>query len=373
MSGIYIHIPFCKSKCSYCDFYSVANSKKVEDFISALLKEIEIRKDHLSDKNIETIYFGGGTPSQLDVRDIEIIINELTKHYRIEPTAEISFEANPDDLNINYLQELKYIGINRLSIGLQSLDDDILKFLRRRHTAEVAIESVENANKYGFDNISVDLIYGIPGLSEKMWQETLHKTFKLPIEHLSAYHLGIEKNTLMYRQLKENKFQIIEEESSYRQYCDLLVISSSYGINQYEISNLAKSKYKSKHNSSYWQRTEYLGFGPSAHSYYQNQRAFNVSDINLYCEKIIRSEEHYQTEILSITDQMNETIMLSLRTVEGLNIENFENNFGEKQTNRLKSNLKSIESSNYNLEDGFIRLTPKGMFVSDDIISELFV
>lgn len=373
MSGIYIHIPFCKSKCSYCDFYSVANNKKLADFIPALLKEIEIRKEYLTDKNIETIYFGGGTPSQLDIQDIEIILNQIYTHFPIKADAEISFEANPDDLNINYLESLKNLGINRLSIGLQSINNDILKFLRRRHTAEDAISSVENANKCGFKNISVDLIYGIPGLSEKMWQETLQKTFQLPIKHLSAYHLGIEENTLMHRQLKENRLQVINEELSFKQYYDLLEISSTYNINQYEISNFAKPGYKSKHNSSYWQRIEYLGFGPSAHSYYHNKRAFNISDLNLYCKNIMKSETYYETETLSVSDQINEAIMLSLRTINGLNINDFEKDFGSTQTEKLKSSLKTINQSNYKLENCYLKLTNKGMFVSDSIMSKLFV
>ena len=342
MSGIYIHIPFCKSKCSYCDFYSIANSKKLTDFMPALLKEIEVRKECLTDKNIETIYFGGGTPSQLYIQDIEIILNQIYTHFQIKADAEISFEANPDDLNINYLRALKNLGVNRLSIGLQSLNDDMLRFLRRRHTADDAISSVENADKCGFKNISADLIYGIPRLSEKMWQETLHKTLKLPIQHLSAYHLEIEENTLMYRQLKENKFQVIDEELSFTQYCDLLEISSTYNINQYEISNFSKLGYQSKHNSAYWSRIEYLGFGPSAHSYYQNKRAFNVSDLDLYCKQIKKSQPHYETETLSVLDHINEAIMLSLRTVDGININDFEKDFGSTQTEKLKSSLKTI-------------------------------
>lgn len=373
MSGIYIHIPFCKSKCSYCDFYSIANTKKTEGFVTALLKEIEIRKELLTDKNVETIYFGGGTPSHLDIRDVEVILNKINKHFQIKSDAEISFETNPEDLNVSYLQSLKNLGINRLSIGLQSLNDDMLRFLRRRHTAEDAINSVENADKCGFKNISVDLLYGISGLSTKIWRQTLHKTFKLPIKHLSAYHIEIEEYTLMYRQLKENKLQVVNQESSFAQYCDLLEIASSKGINQYETSSFSKLGYRSKHNSSYWKRIEYLGFGPSAHSHYQNKRAFNISKLNLYCEKIMKSEPHYETETLSVTDQINEAIMVSLRTVDGLNINNFERDFGSKQTERIKLVLKTINQSNYKIESGYIKLTNKGLFVSDSIVSTLFI
>lgn len=371
MSGIYIHIPFCKSKCSYCDFYSVANSQKIKDFISALLKEIKIRKEQLSDKTIKTIYFGGGTPSQLAIKEIEIILNALAQHYKIKSTAEITFEANPDDLNINYLQALKSVGINRLSIGLQSLDNKILEFLRRRHTAEDGIKSVEIANKCGFENINVDLIYGIPGLSKKMWQETLHKTLKLPIQHLSAYHLGIEMNTLMYRQLKENRFQIIDEELSYKQYCDLLEVSSSYGINQYEISNFSKQGCQSKHNSAYWQRTEYLGFGPSAHSFYKNKRAYNIASISEYCEKVVSNQNYFETETLTKNNVLNEIIMLSLRTVEGLNLTSIEKLFGSEHANLIKSSLSKINTVFFQFDNNIIRLSSQGMFVSDDIIERL--
>ena len=371
MSGIYIHIPFCKSKCSYCDFYSVAHSSKKSSFIEALLREIEHKKLQLADNKIRTIYFGGGTPSQLNPKDIVLILDEIRKNYNIKHLEEITFEANPEDLNVDYLQALIDAGINRLSIGIQSLDDELLKFLRRRHSAKDAVLSVENARKVGFKNISIDLIYGIPGLSNQLWNNTLHSALDIGVEHFSAYHLGIEPKTLLYKQLTQGDFNVLDDDISFRQYCDLVEISGQRGVLQYEISNFAKTGFMSKHNSSYWNRTEYLGFGPSAHSFYDNKRSYNIASISEYCEKVVSNKDYFETETLTKSNVLNEIIMLSLRTVEGLNLSSIEKSFGSEHSNLIKSSLSKINTAFFQFDNNTIRLSSQGMFVSDDIIERL--
>lgn len=373
MCGIYIHIPFCKSKCSYCDFYSVANSLAVAGFIKALIKEIDIRKDEIKGQSVSTIYFGGGTPSTLYISNLNIILESLYRNFTISDNVEITFEANPEDLTPNYLSELKDTPINRISIGLQSTDDNILKFMRRRHSAEDGIISVEKAYKSGFENISVDLIYGIDGMSQEMLKIQLNKILKLPIKHISAYHLGIEDGTLLYRRLNEGRISLIDEKSSFDQYKIILDMTSETGIYQYEISNFAKQGFVSRHNSAYWTRKEYLGFGPSAHSFIKNIRTYNFPSLATYCERIIVGEKHYESESLTKSDLINETIMLALRTTEGLNIKKFEELFGMNQIDRIKSGLKNINPTYYKIENHFLKLTTAGMFVSDGIISNLFV
>ncbi|HNQ68715.1 MAG TPA: radical SAM family heme chaperone HemW [Bacteroidales bacterium] len=373
MCGIYIHIPFCKSKCSYCDFYSVANTLAINDFVEALLKEIEIKKNDFERKTVKTIYFGGGTPSRLSVLEINRILDCVYKNYRISNDAEVTFEANPEDLNVNYLLGLRNCKINRLSIGLQSLDDNVLKLMRRRHNAGEGLNAVNLANKYGFENISVDFIYGIDGISLGGIQEQLETIVKLPVKHISAYHLGIEKGTLMYRRLKEGKMSIIDEILSFEQYNLIVNFTAQAGFLQYEISNFAKDGFMSRHNSAYWSRKEYLGFGPSAHSFLDNIRTFNTSSVATYCKKIKSGEKPGESEILSKSDDINENIMLALRTTNGLDMIKFEETFGRAQTDRIKSVLKTINQKYYVLENGFLKFTTEGMFVSDSIISSLFV
>ncbi|MDD3859497.1 MAG: radical SAM family heme chaperone HemW [Bacteroidales bacterium] len=373
MCGIYIHIPFCKSKCSYCDFYSVSNSSAINGFVDALVKEIAIRKNEIKGKLVETMYFGGGTPSILNISDINKILEIIYNNYNISKIAEITLEANPEDLTVNYLTELKKSKINRLSIGLQSTDDYFLKLMRRRHSAEVGINSVYIANKIGFENISVDLIYGLEGLSQNLLKTELDKVLQLPVKHISAYHLGIEEGTLLYRRLKEGRISIIDEKTSFDQYNLIVNMTGNAGFYQYEISNFGKQGFVSIHNSSYWIRKEYLGFGPSAHSFIDNTRTYNNSSVASYCEKSNNGKRHFESETLSKSDHINETIMLSLRTIAGLNMKELEKSFGDIQVNRIKSVLKKTNPRYYKIENDFLKLTTQGMFVSDTIISSLFV
>jgi len=372
MSGLYIHIPFCKSKCSYCDFYSIANNSFIPNYLKMLLREIELRKNEIDNKTIETIYFGGGTPSILRVAVVNAIIEQIIKYYKISGSAEISFEANPEDLNKLYLTELKKSGINRLSIGLQSTDDETLKMMRRRHNVVEAINSVYNAFETGFENISVDFIYGIEGISYESFVNQLRKIVNLPVKHISAYHLSVEKGTLLYRKLNEGRFAIMNETSSYDQYCKLLDITSEKGFFQYEISNFAKNGFISRHNSSYWTRKEYLGFGPSAHSFVKNVRTSNYADVTDYIKSMNKGEYSQNTDLLTRDDIINESIMLGLRTVKGIDLIQFQNLFGLQEYNSLLEKLKIINKKSYVISNGFLKLSRNGMFVSDNIISKLF-
>lgn len=367
-----MHIPFCKSKCSYCSFYSVANNLTISDFIKALLKEIETEKYSIDNKTVKTIYFGGGTPSILKISEINNIIKQIKKHYKIAENAEITFEANPEDLTSDYLNELFKLGINRLSIGLQSTDEETLKMMRRRHTADQAISSVYNAFEKGFRNVSVDFIYGIKGISADNYLGQLRKIVSMPVKHISAYHLSIEKGTLLYRRLNERRLSIPDEDLSYDQYCKLIDLTSEAGFMQYEISNFAKTGFLSKHNSSYWSRNDYLGFGPSAHSLINNVRSSNPPDLKKYLVEIITDKITKQKEYLSETDILNETIMLELRTKNGLDLLKFKNLFGIFEYENLIERVKKLNHEFYKHSNSHLYLTKGGMFVSNSIISNLF-
>ncbi len=370
MSGIYIHIPFCNSKCSYCDFYSVARKEMIPEFITALQTEIDSKSKIFKNKTIKTIYFGGGTPSLLSIQQIKILLTYIAKNFNISQHVEITFEANPDNLTFEYLQKLKDTEINRISIGIQSLNDKILKFLRRKHSSKTALKCIENATRLGFNNISIDLIYGIPGLTNQTWINNLHNVLSLPVQHLSAYHLGIEKGTLLFKQFQNNLFQNIDEDKSFQQYLSLIEISNKMGFLQYEISNFSKPSMESKHNSAYWKHIDYLGFGPSAHSFYDNSRSYNVNNLSEY---IKNPKNNFEKEHSSKTDLHNEVIMLSLRTKLGLNLSNYEHVFGQMNLITLKKKISKFNNSLYNITENQLNLTDKGMFISDGIIEKLFL
>lgn len=371
MSGIYVHIPFCKSKCIYCDFYSIAVSSLVDDYCNALKKEIAFRSNQLTDRHIRTIYFGGGTPSMLEIGKIEGILSEIYNNYTVDSNSEITLEANPESLNAEYLHQLRQIGINRLSIGIQSFNDATLKFLKRRHTAKEAIESVLTAKKCGFDNISIDLIYGITGIDNKMWEKQLDTAFSLPISHLSCYCLGIEDNTLLHRYTAEDKYIPTDDESCLQQFLAFDSKVSENGFEHYEISNASKPNMRSRHNSSYWNRTEYLGLGPGAHSYYNGIRAWNIANVKEYIKGISEGNMCLTTETLSETDIFEENIMLGLRTSEGINLREIEQRFGREKVAEIRTAISNLQPDLYQFDGNSFSLTPKGMFVSDSIIVEL--
>ena len=368
MSGIYVHIPFCKSKCIYCDFYSIALPSIIPDFCKALHNEIEQRRQIFSGKTINTIYFGGGTPSILGIGTLDGILSSICKNYNIDSNAEITLEANPENLNTEYLRGLKQIGINRLSIGIQNFDNSILKFFKRRHSATEAIESVEAATRCGFNNISIDLIYGVAGLSDAQWHKELETAFTLPITHLSCYCLGIEEKTLLHRYMCENKYTPSDEETCLHQFLAFDRLSAEHGFDHYEISNAGKPNMHSQHNSSYWDRSEYLGFGPGAHSYYGNSRSWNIANVKEYVERISNGKPYSTSETLSSADILEETIMLGLRTSKGINLCKIETDFGKRNSDHIRNAISKLQPELYNLDGDILKLTPKGMFVSDSII-----
>lgn len=370
MSGLYIHIPFCKTKCGYCDFYSNSETYWKKPLIAALLKEMQQTSDFLDNSVIETIYFGGGTPTQLMIDELGQILEHIYKYYRLSFNPEITIEANPDDLNPEYLNQLITLGFNRISIGIQSFENEGLKFMNRRHDSKQAIRSVEEAYSAGFQNISIDLIYGYPGLLEDSWKQNLEIAFQLPVVHLSAYHLIYEEGTPFFKLKQERKIAEVHESVSEEHYEILCKYSSRYGFDHYEISNFAKTGWHSRHNSNYWNNTPYLGLGPSAHSYKNNQRRWNISDTSRYIQAINNGNQAYESETLKEKDQVNEFLMTQLRTSKGFDLNVFEKLFGSKRLWELQKKLET--SKGLIVEQSKVCIPEKLLLVSDPIISGLF-
>ena len=373
MHGIYIHIPFCKKKCFYCDFYTSLSLDYKEKYLSALNKEIALRMDYLSNNEINTVYFGGGTPSVLNAKEINEIFDTLSKYYIISKGAEITLEANPDDLTEKYLKDLRKTPVNRLSIGIQSFFDDDLRLMNRRHSSGEAIRAVKFAQGFGFDNISGDLIYGLPNMTGEKWKENLKIFFNLKIPHLSAYHLTYEPNTVFSKYLKNGKIKSVGEGSSNNFFDILIGESENHDFRHYEISNFAKSGYFSQHNSSYWQQKEYLGLGASAHSYNKNSRQWNVSNLKKYIDRVGEGQPYFEKEILSQADKYNDYVITSIRTIWGIDTVLVKNIFGEKYYNFLiKNSQKFISSNHIKIVGNTLLLTKKGMFISDMISEAIF-
>jgi oxygen-independent coproporphyrinogen III oxidase len=376
MPGIYIHVPFCRKKCVYCDFYSVGESFGTNRFTSALLKEIQLQKGYFGpiEKKIETIYLGGGTPSLLSIVSLNQIIKAIGSSYSIVQDAEITMEVNPDDMSLEYLKGLRGIGINRLSIGVQSFSDFDLKFLGRRHDATSAINSVKMAQKGGFSNISIDLIYGIPSSSKETWEQNLKTAFSLGIQHLSCYHLTIEPKTPLFLKWKKGQVMPIAEDQSEIQFRILRDYASENGFDHYEISNLCIPGFESKHNSAYWNGVHYLGLGPSAHSFNGKSRSWNPSSLKIWTQSIESGMISSETELLTEADKLNEYIMVSLRTSHGLHIESFKTMFGEPQLKRLlKIAKKHIDTGRVIEKDGRLKINPDFFIISDSILIDYIV
>ena len=372
MSGIYIHIPFCRQKCYYCDFYKTVNTTLTSHFILALKSEVAQRKNYLGDDKVKTIYFGGGTPSILTPNELKEILDLLYIEFQISDDVEITFEANPDDLSSTYLAEIFNLGINRLSIGIQSFDNELLKLMNRRHNAGQAVEVVENAAKSGFRNISADLIYGLPGLTTQKWKQSLSTIYKLPVQHLSAYHLTYHKGTPFYTWVKKGTLKALKESESVRQFEILLDSASGNGFEQYEISNFAKNELYSKHNSSYWKNLKYLGLGPSAHSYNGNLRSWNISHTEGYIKALKSGLSFSEQEILTENDKFNEYVLTGIRTKWGISLKEIEDKFGLNKKEYVLKQIKTYNKFNLiRIENGIVTLTRKGIFVSDDIMSNL--
>ena len=372
MSGIYFHIPFCKSKCNYCDFYSRRDSKGIGELIYSEIAELNLRKEYIDNEDVSTIYFGGGTPSLLSIDQINNLLNTVRQLFVISDGCEITFEANPEDLTEEYLFRLFQLGINRLSIGMQSFNNETLNFLGRRHDSSRAYYIIETAKNAGFENISIDLIFGIPGMSYANYTSSLNEVINLNIQHVSAYLLTIEENTYLYKLFKNNKLCDISENDLLNQFNATIDILSENGFFQYEISNYAKPGFISRHNSSYWDDIPYLGIGPSSHSYNKISRQWNISDTLKYCNCINQSKIFYEVEMLSEIDKFNEYILKGLRTAKGISKRYISENFNEEICFNFINNVNNILKGDLIiLDDETITLTRKGIFLSDFVIRAL--
>lgn len=382
MAGIYIHIPFCKQACFYCDFHFSTSLKKKDELILALIKELELRKDELENQTIETIYFGGGTPSLLTNTELESILNSVYQNYKVVEHPEITLEANPDDLSNNRVVELSKSPINRLSIGIQSFFEDDLKSMNRAHNSAEAKSCLEEATRY-FGNITIDLIYGIPNMSLEKWEDNLQIAFGFGINHISSYALTVEPKTALDTFIETGKYPPIDEALALQHFNRLVEKTEAQGFVHYEISNFGKPNYFSKHNTSYWQGKTYVGIGPSAHSFNKTQRSWNVANNSKYIKTIQNNSLPNTVEILSIKDQYNEYIMTGLRTIWGVSLSKVENDFGYEYLQFLKKASKRyiaeelLVISSYLDENikGVKKLTTtqKGKFLVDGIASELFM
>jgi len=374
LAGIYIHIPFCKQKCNYCNFHFSTKKDNVEELVSGMIIELDQRKSYLKTKKIDSIYFGGGTPSIIDVKHIISIIEKIYSLYEVKKSAEITMEFNPDDIKKEKLNILRTAGINRLSIGIQSFENKDLIFMNRSHNAAEAINSIQLAKECGFDNISIDLIYGVPNQTESIWKKNLQQMFDLQIDHFSAYALTVEPNTKLNYLIKKKKIKPLSESKSENHFKILQEISSEIGYKQYEISNFCRKDKFALHNTSYWEDKIYLGIGPSAHSYNGESRRWNISNNLKYITFINSGEKYFDEEILSINQKYNEYTLTSLRTIWGVSLDYLENNFDKMITSHFKQNSRKwIENENAILENNSLKLTNKGMLFADAISSDLFI
>jgi oxygen-independent coproporphyrinogen III oxidase len=374
MAGIYIHIPFCMKLCHYCDFYHVIVNDDKPAFLQSLKKEVDFRKDYLGRETVSTIYLGGGTPSVLSVSEIESLLIHLSSNFNIEKNSEITIEINPDDVTPDYLRDLKKLEINRISLGVQSWRDRDLHILNRRHTAHQAEEAINEAFNTGFSNVTIDLIYGIPGMDSDEWAVDLDKSFSFGINHLSAYHLTIEQATVFGKMKEKGKFKEADEEESTTQFNILTEKAAGAGFVHYEISNFGKPGYFSVHNINYWKQVPYLGLGPSAHSFNQYSRQWNMRDLKKYIKYAGSDKQLFEKEELTLKTRFNEYIMTSLRTMWGIDLDYIERTF-EKEGYDYIINL-SGKFINYGLmkqDKNTLILTGQGMMISDNIISEFMM
>lgn len=376
MAGIYIHIPFCLSKCAYCGFYSIPSQKRKAEFLESLRQEIIERKDYLHGETVETIYFGGGTPSILKVEEIGQLLGMIKEQYDLEANPEITLEANPDTLSMAYLQGLRTIGVNRLSIGIQSFFDDDLRYLSRRHDAGHARQCLQLAKDAGFDNISIDLIYGLPTSNADQWNRNLDFFFELEIPHLSAYALTLEPNAILTKQIETGKTLPVNEEDAVRDYGILCRRAAENGYLHYEISNFCKPGKRSKHNSNYWFGIPYAGFGPSAHSYDGISRQWNISSVEKWegrQKAEDRSQKVVEIESLSPEQIYDEYVMLRLRTLWGIDLKYMKREMGERFSDHCERQAEPlIAQGRLSRTREFLYLTDAQMLFADGIAEELF-
>ena len=370
--GLYIHIPFCKQACHYCDFHFSTSVKKKGELVDMLCKELVLRKNELPDNVIETIYFGGGTPSLLSAEELKQIFDTIHSNFQVSDDAEITLEANPDDLSIKKLEVLKVSGINRLSIGVQSFFEEDLKLMNRAHNAKEALESIQMAKEY-FDNISIDLIYGIPGMTEERWRENLRIALDLNLPHFSCYALTVEPNTALKKFIEKGVIKPVDDEAAKAHFRILVETLLNAGFVHYEFSNFGKPGYFSRNNTAYWFGKPYLGIGPSAHSFDGNSRKWNISNNSLYIKALQKDTIPMQEEKLSEVDKYNEYVMTRLRTMWGVSPDEVEEKFGLKYKNYLMEQAEPyLKKDLMILKNGNLHITAKGKFLGDGISSDLF-
>lgn len=373
MAGIYIHIPFCRQACNYCNFHFSTSLTWKNDFVKALLKEIPLRSDYLGGETVNTIYFGGGTPSLLPASDLSEILATIYRHFPVGDDPEITLEANPDDMERESIKSWKRIGINRLSIGIQSFFGEDLRWMNRAHDEHQAFNAILEAQTGGFDNISIDLIFGLPTLSDERWEQNIEKAVSLGIPHLSCYALTVEPKTPLQKKIREGKMANVIPEDQARQFLSGIELLESAGYEQYEISNFAQPGRRSRHNSAYWQSEKYLGLGPSAHSFDGEARQWNLANNKQYIDALLNGKPCFEKELLNPTDKLNEYIMTSLRTIEGLDLARVHQEFGTDAMKRIEEQVKIyIQSDQMRKEQDRLVLTRSGKLFADGIAAALF-
>ena len=377
MAGIYLHIPFCKQACHYCNFHFSTSLQRKNDFITALLKEMEWRRDYLRNEPVGTIYLGGGTPSLLSGDELNLILGRMRSLYEVLPGAEVTLEANPDDMtDKGRMEEWVKAGVNRLSIGIQSFRESDLQWMNRAHTAGQALDAIKRAQDTGLENMSIDLIYGTPGLSDASWVENILQAVRLKIPHLSCYALTVEPKTALDKMIIQHKKEDVDPDTQARQFLLLMELLAQEGYEHYEISNFALPGLRSRHNSAYWQGKPYLGLGPSAHSFNgQDERQWNIANNARYITAMADESMNglFEKEILTTVQQLNEHIMISLRTEEGIDLEIVERRFGKTAATRLEQAIGHFLAAGKILPDNRrYRLTREGRLLADGIAADLF-
>ncbi len=372
MAGIYIHIPFCKRRCIYCDFFSTTRSEEKPTYVRALCQELAIRKNYLEDEEIETIYLGGGTPSQLTEEEMEEIFAAIYNIYKVREGAEITLEANPDDLTLEYVSMLRRLPVNRISMGIQTFQEETLKLLHRRHTARQAIEAFRRCREAGFRNISIDLMYGLPGETLDTWKQDLQQAIDLHPEHISAYHLIYEEGTELWKLKEQHQVEEADEDLSVTLFSALIDTLTQAGYQHYEISNFCLPGLHSRHNSSYWTGKKYLGCGPSAHSFNGLSRQWNVASLDKYLNSITSGKPDYEIEELDLYTRYNDFVITSIRTCWGMPLSRLRTEYGEELYNYcLRMAKPHIDEGVLEIREGVLKLTRRGIFISDGIMSDL--
>ena len=373
MAGIYLHIPFCKQACHYCNFHFTTSLRYKDDLVAALVKEVGLQKSYLPTGTIDTIYFGGGTPSLLSIADCRLLIESIKQTFPVAADAEITLEANPDDITTEKLEGWKEAGINRLSIGVQSFFEEELRWMNRAHSASHARQCIELSLAAGFTNMTIDLIYGSPLLTDEMWEQNVQTALQYNIPHLSCYALTVEEKTPLHKLINNQQKPSVDPDKQGHQFLLLMQWLRAAGYEHYEVSNFAKPGFRSRHNSSYWKGQPYLGLGPSAHSFNGRERQWNITNNQQYIASIQKGQVPFEKEVLSATDQLNEYLMISLRTTEGVDLGLVEERWGAKEKDRLLTSIRpSVLHGTIQQQNNHIKLTDEGLLLADGIAAILF-